>query len=104
MDCIETSCKIATIKISPHQPITKSVCVQFALNRNGSLHTLTLVQSSGNKDMDTTILDIFKDASSAFPPVPALFQEPYRFPTVTFLSPNDPQNRHVKRTLTIRHY
>lgn len=56
-------------------------CIQLALNQDGSIHTLNIVQSSGNISIDQFLLHIFRDASSSFPPLPASFREqPYHLP------------------------
>lgn len=49
--------------------------VQLAINRDGSIHTLQLVQSSGNLTVDQFLLTMFQDAGSSFPPLPSSFKE-----------------------------
>ncbi len=49
--------------------------VQLAINRDGTIHTLQLVQSSGNMTIDQFLLTMFQDASSSFPPLPSSFKE-----------------------------
>ncbi len=55
--------------------------IQLALNKDGSVHTLNIVQSSGNMTIDQFLLNMFHDASSSFPPMPSSFKEqPYYLP------------------------
>ncbi len=55
--------------------------IQLAINQNGSIHTLTIVRSSGNITVDRFLLHIFQDASSSFPPLPtSLKEQPYYLP------------------------
>ncbi len=77
--CLVTSYKINKGAAPKEQ--TNSACVQIALNQDGTINSLTLLQSSGNPTLDRFIIDMFKDASSSFPPVPASFkQTPYPLP------------------------
>ena len=58
--------------------------IQLALNKNGSIHHLSLQQSTGDPGADQFLLHMSRDAGSSFPPVPdALKQEPYHLPTFT---------------------
>ncbi|TET34689.1 hypothetical protein E3J61_02590 [Candidatus Dependentiae bacterium] len=49
--------------------------IQLAINKDGTIHTLQLVQSSGNMTIDQFLLTMFQDASSSFPPMPSSFKE-----------------------------
>lgn len=49
--------------------------IELALNKDGTIHTLQLVQSSGNMTIDQFLMNMFQDASSSFPPLPSSFKE-----------------------------
>jgi hypothetical protein len=49
--------------------------VQMALNKDGTIYILQLVQSSGNMTIDQFLISMFQDASSSFPPLPSSFKE-----------------------------
>src|SRR3990172_3351791 len=79
------SCLVNSYKINkysaPKEEQTNRLCIQLVINENGSIHTLRIVQSSGNPMLDQFLIDMFKDASSSFPPVPQSFsQKPYHLP------------------------
>ncbi len=78
--CVVTSYKINrtnTIQSHGMQPTR----IQLALNRDGTIHTLNIVQSTGNHTTDQFLLHMFQDASSSFPPLPSSFKEhPYYLP------------------------
>lgn len=98
IDCIENSFIINTAHIPANKTLKSIAYVQLAVNKDGSIHTLTIAQSSGNTEVDRFLLYVFKDASSSFPPIPtSLQQNPYRFPLFVF----DPQVRN-ERKLIIR--
>ena len=80
IDCLENSAKINEVHL-PAQKKIEATLIKFALNRDGSIHTLQFVKTSGNPAMDRFIMHVFRDASSSFPPVPAFFKEqPYQLP------------------------
>ena len=80
-------CVVNSYKISNHTAPHKGILAQrarlhLALNSNGTIASLTLQQSSGDNSVDRFLLDMFKDASSSFPPIPAAIKEnPYHLPT-----------------------
>lgn len=79
--CIVNSYKIHSHQV-PHDKSMGQLRIQLALNENGSIHTLRIDRSSGNPSIDRFLMQLFKDASSSFPPVPATFKEkPYTLPT-----------------------
>ena len=79
-------CIVTTYKINNHTAPNKKMLdrrarVQLALNRNGTIAHLALQESSGDSAVDAFLLNMFKDASSSFPPVPAaLTENPYQLP------------------------
>lgn len=78
--CIVNSYKINRFN-SPGGHQDNKLCVHLALKQDGSIHTLRLVQSSGNSMLDQFVLATFKDASSSFPPLPQTFKQiPYHLP------------------------
>ena len=46
------------------------IVVYLELNKDGSIHNLKLVKSSGSRHMDLFVMAMMRDASSSFPPVP----------------------------------
>lgn len=79
--CVVNSYKIHN-HTAPKKALTNRARIHLALNKNGSIAQLTLQVSSGDVSIDRFLLDIFKDASSSFPPVPAALKEnPYTLPT-----------------------
>lgn len=78
--CIVNSYKINRFNLPGVQQENR-LCVHLALKQDGSIHTLRLVQSSGNNMLDQFVLATFKDASSSFPPLPQTFKQiPYHLP------------------------
>lgn len=78
--CIVNSYKINRFN-SPGGHQDNKLCVHLALKQDGSIHTLRIVQSSGNSMLDQFVLATFKDASSSFPPLPQTFKQiPYHLP------------------------
>jgi len=51
-------------------PIQISIHFNMSINKDGSLHGITITQSSGSSSLDAYITGIIKDASSSFPPIP----------------------------------
>ncbi len=79
--CVVNSYKIHN-HTAPKSALTHRARIHLALNKNGSIAQLTLQESSGDVSIDRFLLDIFQDASSSFPPVPAALKEnPYTLPT-----------------------
>ncbi len=79
--CVVNSYKINNHTIS-QKVLAKRARIQLALNRNGSIARLSLQESSGDLSVDQFLIDMFRDASSSFPPVPAALQdEPYTLPS-----------------------
>lgn len=78
--CIVNSYKINRFN-APSIQQENRLCIHMALKQDGSIHTLRLVQSSGNSLLDQFVLATFKDASSSFPPLPQTFKQvPYHLP------------------------
>ena len=56
------------------------IIVGISLNRDGTIHDLILIESSGSPALDQFVFFLFRDASSSYPPVPKSFpQDPYTF-------------------------
>ncbi len=57
------------------------ICIQLSLSKNGTIHSLKVIQPSGNHQADQYLVSLFKDASTSFPPVPDLIKkEPLYLP------------------------
>ena len=55
--------------------------IHLAINKDGTINTLRIVQSSGSAPLDQFVLGMFKDASSSFPPLPQTFKAvPFHLP------------------------
>jgi len=81
--CLQNSFKINSDKFPPTEPDKTIVKVYLALNQNGTVKELKIVESSGNRSLDQFVHYIFRDASSSFPPVPHYFpHNPY---TITYI-------------------
>ncbi len=102
-DYVQNSWTINSVNRPTHVTITKVALIELVLNQDGSIHTLNLVQSSGDKDFDRFLLYVFKDASSSFPPVPALLKAPYRLPQLFAYDPTMSPETRSKRKFTIRY-
>jgi len=77
--CLQNSFKINREKFPLTDPVKTTVRVYLALNQNGTVKELGVVESSGNKLLDQFTQYIFQDASSSFPPVPHyLPHNPYK--------------------------
>ena len=68
--CLHNSFSINSDKQPAPFPQMSNITVYLALNKDGTLHNLKLVKSSGSTTMDLFVMSIFRDASSSFPPVP----------------------------------
>jgi outer membrane biosynthesis protein TonB len=85
--CIGNSFKIhrhkAPLTEQPHR-----AAIQMAIKRDGSIYTLQVLQSSGNRAIDDFALFLLKDASLSFPSVPKFFDTdiytfiPFAFDTI----------------------
>ncbi|HEB41779.1 MAG TPA: hypothetical protein ENI08_02035 [Candidatus Dependentiae bacterium] len=77
--CLQNSFKINRDKFPVTEPVKTTVRVFLALNQNGTVKELGIVESSGNRLLDQFTHYIFRDASSSFPPVPQyLPHNPYK--------------------------
>lgn len=77
--CLQNSFKINRDKFPVTNPIKTMVKVYLALNKNGTVQELHIVESSGNQLLDRFTQFVFQDASSSFPPVPQyLPHNPYK--------------------------
>lgn len=70
--CIGNSFKIHRHK-APQTEQPHCAAIQMAIKRDGSIYSLQLLQSSGNRAIDDFALFLLKDASLSFPPVPKFF-------------------------------
>lgn len=78
--CIVNSYKINKYNAPKNSP-DQRLCVQLSLKNDGTIHSLNIVQSSGNHQIDQFVLAMFKDASSSFPPLPKSLQRtPFHLP------------------------
>ncbi len=78
--CLVNSYKINKWDIKNKEQAQRA-SIHLALNHDGSIHTLRIMQSSGNYGLDQFIVGMFKDASSSFPPVPQSFKKvPFHLP------------------------
>jgi len=81
--CLQNSFKINSDKFPTTDPDKTIVKVYLALNKNGTVKELKIVESSGDRLLDQFVHYIFRDASSSFPPVPHYFpHNPY---TITYI-------------------
>ena len=81
--CLVNSYKINNSNC-PTKILKNRARIHLALNKNGSIHQLTVQQSSGDPGIDQFLVHMFKDAATSFPPVPeALHADPYHLPTFT---------------------
>jgi len=81
--CLQNSFKINNDKFPTSKSVQTIVKVYLALNQNGTVKELKIVESSGNRLLDQFVHYIFRDASSSFPPVPHYFpHSPY---TITYI-------------------
>jgi len=86
--CLQNSFKINSNKFPTTEPVRTIVKVYLALNQNGTVKKLKIVESSGNRLLDQFIHYIFRDASSSFPPVPHYFpHNPYTITYVIEINP-----------------
>jgi outer membrane biosynthesis protein TonB len=77
--CLQNSFKINRDKFPATNPLKTKVKVYLALNQNGTVKELHIVESSGNRSLDQFTQFVFQDASSSFPPVPQyLPHDPYK--------------------------
>ncbi len=80
--CLQNSFKINSNKFPTTEPVKTIVKVYLALNQNGTIKELKIVESSGDRLLDQFVHYAFRDASSSFPPVPHYFSHnPY---TITY--------------------
>jgi len=74
-DCFDILMKIKrntlvlTQKVSPNHLF--KITVNYVINKNGSLHYIKVLKTSGIHEVDNFIVDLIKEASSSFPPVPS---------------------------------
>jgi TonB family protein len=77
--CLQNTHAINRDKCQTHEPIEATMRVYFTLNRAGKMADLKIIQSSGNAFVDRYIRELFEQASSSFPPLPAYIKEdPYQ--------------------------
>ncbi len=70
-----------TNQMAPSDAQARDAHVMLALNKNGTIHSLNVTQSSGNQRVDNYLLQLVKHASSSFPPVPSSIKDrPLRLP------------------------
>lgn len=81
LNCVVNSYKIQRMNMPNNHREMKAARILLVLNDNGSINALEMHQSSGNVAVDNFLLELFRDASSSFPPVPASFnQKTYMLP------------------------
>lgn len=68
--CLQNSFNIYNNRLPGSARLEDTVHVLLSLNKDGSLKHCHVSQTSGNRDLDSFTLFIFKDASTSFPPVP----------------------------------
>jgi TonB family protein len=95
LDCIDNSYKTNTSNPSINKIITSHPCIQLTLNRNGSIHSIKLLRSSGNNEIDRFVLQLVQDAT--FPPLPTSLSEPCCIPPITFFDRSN-SNEHSRET------
>ena len=87
-----------TNRTAPNDPQAQDAHVMIALNKDGTLHSVNLMQSSGNQRVDNYLLQLVKHASSSFPPVPSAIKEnPLRMPVLQVRSLADFRHIHLWR-------
>lgn len=66
---------------APQDKLPQDAQILMVLNRNGTIQSLNLVRSSGSERIDNYLLQLFKHASSSFPPAPTAIKEaPIKLP------------------------
>lgn len=68
--CLQNSLRIQRSSIEPLVRTEMSVYVFLELERSGAIRRVELIRSCGEPRLDQLTLAVFKDAGSAFPPVP----------------------------------
>ena len=80
IECLSNSYKICRSQ-APHYNQSQRACIQLAVNKNGSINKVTILQTTGSIQLDTFLVNLFKDAATSFPPVPdGLKSDPYILP------------------------
>ncbi len=83
LNCIVNSYRIHRLD-APHRTQKDRAAVALAINRDGSIYSLALLQSSGVVEIDRFILAFFQDTQGSLPPIPQQFSAPYHLPVITF--------------------
>ena len=96
--CLQNSFSINNDRFPTCATRETTVNILLALNKDGSLHHLSLAQSSGDVTLDQFALFVFKDASASFPPVPHyLPHNPFMITYVVGINTRSNSNIHVYR-------
>lgn len=86
--CLQTAFSINNDKFPQCDPSISSIEIFLALNKDGTLHNLRLVKTSGDPRVDAFMMFAFRDASSSFPTVPHyLPHNPFSITYVIDISP-----------------
>ena len=86
--CLQTSFSINNDRFPQCDPSVSSIEIFLALNKDGTLHNLRLVKTSGDPRVDAFMMFAFRDASSSFPTVPHyLPHNPFSITYVIDISP-----------------
>jgi hypothetical protein len=86
--CLQTAFSINNDKFPQCDPSVNSIEIFLALNKDGTLHNLRLVKTSGDPRVDAFMMFAFRDASSSFPTVPHyLPHNPFSITYVIDISP-----------------
>ena len=86
--CLQTAFSINNDKFPQCDPSVSSIEIFLALNKDGTLHNLRLVKTSGDPRVDAFMMFAFRDASSSFPTVPHyLLHNPFSITYVIDISP-----------------
>ncbi len=87
-----------TNQMAPPDAQARDAHVMITLNKNGTIHSLDVTQSSGNQKVDSYLLQLVRHASSSFPPIPSSIKDsPLRIPTLQIRSIADFRHIHLWR-------
>ncbi len=70
IQCVQTAWKVNRNRYPLNHRVIATIVVRVVINKDGSLGNLIIQQTTGRQILDTYILNILKDASKSFPPIP----------------------------------
>ena len=75
--CLQNSFKINYDRFVPTRSIHCIMKIFFSVDRQGRMHDLHIVQSSGNRTLDNFMHYAFDYAAGSLPPLPSFIKDPY---------------------------